>query len=69
MLRFIEDDRELQMIIAHELAHNIEGHIEKKSNNFILGTTTATGASSGDLTVDAAVLVVSGIKIQNIDLS
>ena len=48
MLRFIEEDKELQMIIAHELAHNIEGHIEKKSNNFILGNhshMTATGSS------------------------
>ena len=31
MLRFIEEDKELQMIIAHELAHNIEGHIENQS--------------------------------------
>ena len=38
MLRFIEEDKELQMVIAHELAHNIEGHIEKKTNNYLLGT-------------------------------
>ena len=38
MLRFIEEDKELQMVIAHELAHNIEGHIEKKGNNYLLGT-------------------------------
>jgi len=49
MLRFIEDDRELQMIIAHELAHNIEGHIEKKSNNFILGTIVDLAASSAGI--------------------
>ena len=28
--RFINEDKELQMVIAHELAHNIEGHIEKR---------------------------------------
>ena len=49
MFRFIEDDRELQMIIAHELAHNIEGHIEKKSNNFILGTIVDLAASSAGI--------------------
>ena len=49
MLRFIEDDRELQMIIAHELAHNIEGHIEKKSSNFILGTIVDLAASSAGI--------------------
>jgi|TARA_B110000438_G_scaffold153364_1_gene147357 hypothetical protein len=49
MLRFIEDDKELQMIIAHELAHNIEGHIEKKSNNFILGTLVDLAASSAGI--------------------
>jgi len=38
MLRFINEDKELQMVIAHELAHNIEGHIEKKTNNYLLGT-------------------------------
>ena len=49
MLRFIEEDKELQMIIAHELAHNIEGHIEKKSNNFILGTIVDLAASSAGI--------------------
>ena len=49
MLRFIEDDKELQMIIAHELAPNIEGHIEKKSNNFILGTLVDLAASSAGI--------------------
>ena len=49
MLRFIEEDKELQMIIAHELAHNTEGHIEKKSNNFILGTIVDLAASSAGI--------------------
>ena len=38
MLRFVDEDRELQFILAHELAHNIEGHIDKRVNNSILGT-------------------------------
>ncbi len=46
MLRFIEEDKELQMVIAHELAHNIEGHVQKKSNNYILGSIVDLAASS-----------------------
>ena len=38
MLRFVDEDRELQFILAHELAHNIEGHINKMTNNSIIGT-------------------------------
>ncbi len=38
MLRFVDEDRELQFILAHELAHNIEGHINKRTNNSIIGT-------------------------------
>ena len=38
MLRFVDEDRELQFILAHELAHNIEEHIDKRVNNSILGT-------------------------------
>ncbi|MEC7734892.1 MAG: M48 family metallopeptidase [Pseudomonadota bacterium] len=38
MLRFIDEDKELQFILAHELAHNTEGHISKRTNNSILGT-------------------------------
>tara|TARA_B100000242_G_scaffold211503_1_gene153883 strand:- start:776 stop:1879 length:1104 start_codon:yes stop_codon:yes gene_type:complete len=38
MLRFVDEDRELQFVLAHELAHNIEGHIDKRVNNSVLGT-------------------------------
>ena len=38
MLRFIDEDKELQFILAHELAHNTEGHISKRTSNSILGT-------------------------------
>jgi hypothetical protein len=37
MYRFSESDQELQVVIAHELAHNSEGHIDKKLGNTALG--------------------------------
>ena len=38
MYRFVESDTEMQAVIAHELAHNSEGHIDKKLGNFALGS-------------------------------
>lgn len=37
MLRFAQSDLDLQTVIAHELAHNTEGHIDKQLGNAILG--------------------------------
>lgn len=37
MMRFINEDRELALVVAHELAHNTMGHIGKKSGNALLG--------------------------------
>ena len=37
MLRFAQSDVALQTVIAHELAHNVEGHIDKKLGNALLG--------------------------------
>ena len=37
MLRFAQSDLDLQTVIAHELAHNVEGHIDKKLGNALLG--------------------------------
>ncbi len=37
MYRFVENDIELMTVIAHELAHNSEGHISKKKGNYWLG--------------------------------
>ena len=37
MLDFVKNDRELQFVVAHELAHNIEHHVGKKKTNAILG--------------------------------
>lgn len=37
MMRFINDDRELALVISHELAHNTMGHIDKKRGNAMIG--------------------------------
>jgi membrane-associated protease RseP (regulator of RpoE activity) len=37
MYRFAQTDEELQLVIAHELAHNSEGHIDQKRGNALLG--------------------------------
>lgn len=37
MMRFAENDSELAVIMGHELAHNIMGHIDKKTTNAIGG--------------------------------
>ncbi len=38
MMRFVEDDLELSLVISHELAHNIMNHVGAKKKNLILGT-------------------------------
>ncbi len=38
MLRFVESDRELAVVVAHEIAHNAMGHMKKKVQNYALGT-------------------------------
>jgi len=42
---------------------------DESADRFILGTTTATGASTGDLTIAAAKLEVSGIVIGSADIT
>lgn len=37
MLRFLQSDTELQAVVAHELAHNTEGHIKKQKVNTGIG--------------------------------
>ena len=37
MLRFLESEVDLQAVLAHELAHNTEGHIKKKKANAGIG--------------------------------
>jgi hypothetical protein len=38
MMRFARDDQDLALVIAHELGHNLMGHIDKKQTNTMLGT-------------------------------
>lgn len=37
MYRFAQTDRELQLVLGHEIAHNAEGHTDKKLGNWGLG--------------------------------
>ena len=37
MMRFVESDDDLALIVGHELAHNTCGHIKKKKGNILLG--------------------------------
>lgn len=38
MMRFVEDDDELALIVGHEVSHNAMGHIDAKTRNSLLGT-------------------------------
>ncbi len=38
MMRFVNNDDELALVVSHELAHNIMGHIQKMRRNAWLGT-------------------------------
>jgi len=50
MIRFVESDDELAAVMAHELAHNLMGHIQAQKNNatigFVLGVAIDALASS-----------------------
>lgn len=54
MMDFLETDKELSTVVAHELAHNIMGHHEKQMQNAIIGVVVdivaaANGVSTGGL--------------------
>ncbi len=38
MMRFIESDEELAIVVGHEIAHNIMEHIGKQTGNYVIGT-------------------------------
>lgn len=38
MMRFAESDKELGLVVAHELGHNVMKHIDKKRGNAIAGS-------------------------------
>ena len=37
MMRFAQDDQDLALVIAHELGHNVMGHLDKRQTNYWLG--------------------------------
>ena len=37
MMRFAAEDRELAMVVGHELGHNTMGHVDKKKTNAAIG--------------------------------
>jgi hypothetical protein len=38
MMRFVESDEELAVVLGHELGHNVQGHIDAKRSNAAVGT-------------------------------
>lgn len=38
MMRFVDDDNELALVVSHELAHNVMDHVSKKRRNSMLGS-------------------------------
>ncbi|PCJ24853.1 MAG: hypothetical protein COA96_08440 [SAR86 cluster bacterium] len=46
MLRFTDSDKELALVIAHELAHNIMNHVRKRRQNYSLGLLVDLAARS-----------------------
>jgi len=46
MMRFAQDDQDLALVIAHELGHNLMGHIDKKQSNYMLGTLVDLAAAA-----------------------
>lgn len=65
MVRFTESDEELALVIAHELAHNVMGHIEKRMGNSLIGlligavVSAASGVDVTRLGADLGALVYS----------
>ena len=55
MLRFAQEDRELALILGHELAHNTRGHIDAKTGNMVIGGL-----------LGAAVSVLVGVNVTDI---
>ena len=65
MMRFTESDEELQIVIAHELAHNLEGHLTDRKKNMAAGGLLGLAADlliAGTTGVDTGgVLTVAGL--------
>jgi hypothetical protein len=65
MVRFAGTDEELALIVAHELAHNMRGHIDAKQGNAVIGAILdgliqgLTGVRTGGAFMNAAANVNS----------
>lgn len=55
IMRFTRSDEELALVVAHELAHNTEGHMKAKNRN------AAIGAIGGGL-LDIAIAAAAGVN-------
>jgi len=58
MMRFATTEKELSLVVGHEVAHNIMGHIDAKTTNYVLGTVL-------DILVAAAIGVDTGNAFGN----
>jgi predicted Zn-dependent protease len=54
MMDFLDSDKELALILAHELSHNIMGHIAKKQKNVLYGTLADIAARVGGVDTGGA---------------
>ncbi len=64
MLRFASDDKQLALVVAHELAHNSQKHIQAKTTNYLLGSildiaAAAYGVNTGGAFGNAAAMTYS----------
>lgn len=57
IIKFTENDNELALIVSHEMAHNVMQHIDKQTQNAIIG-------GIGGLAVDA-ILIGAGVSTGN----
>lgn len=61
MYRFARTDLELQAVIAHEMAHNSEGHIRKKIGNSLLGAVVDIAAAAYGVNTQGAFAEAAGM--------
>lgn len=58
MMRFVESDDELALVVGHELAHNVSGHVAKQQTNtlagFFLGALVDAGATAAGVDTGGA---------------
>lgn len=64
MMRFVEDDIELGLVIAHELGHNAMKHMDKRMTNYAVGSifdiaAAAYGVNTGGLFGESGAMIFS----------